>query len=318
MADEGRLRERDRLLIAEAYHLADYIGDRLWAGWREVPFAVLLVTPEYDFLIRHPRPTPEFQSLGYDSLLGSEVLVRPHDANLSLKFEAAFPAVGGLNTVVIGQPEQTGKSPALWVITALHEHFHQLQTAQPDHFAALETLDLAGGDQTGMWQLNYPFPYQDPAVKARFGTYLAALRTALQADSDPVTEKKTGDFLVARAALVETLDPPDYRYFSMQLWQEGVARYTEYRVGEMAAEADYQPLPAFAALAGFLPYAEVVKGQRQALKQELDSLDIGSWQRVVFYPVGACEALLLDRHQPGWRQHYFTDRFYLENYFTKN
>jgi len=59
----------DRVRIAEAFRLADALTERLWAGWSQAPFAVLLVTPEREFLIRHPRPTSDFQSLGDDSLL---------------------------------------------------------------------------------------------------------------------------------------------------------------------------------------------------------------------------------------------------------
>jgi len=46
----------DRTRIAEAYRLADKLGDRLWAGWSKTPFAVLLVTSDREFLIRHPAP----------------------------------------------------------------------------------------------------------------------------------------------------------------------------------------------------------------------------------------------------------------------
>ena len=50
------------------------------------------------------------------------------------------------------------------MLTVLHEHFHQLQQSQPGYFQGVEALGLSGGDQTGMWMLNYPFPYKTPAV----------------------------------------------------------------------------------------------------------------------------------------------------------
>ena len=38
--------------------------------------------------------------------------------------QATFPAVNGINTIVIGEPEQTSqKTSTRWVVTALHEHF---------------------------------------------------------------------------------------------------------------------------------------------------------------------------------------------------
>ena len=56
--------------LAETFRLAERIEDRIWPNWSKAPFAVLLVTPEYEFLIRHPKPSTDFMPLGYDS--GSE------------------------------------------------------------------------------------------------------------------------------------------------------------------------------------------------------------------------------------------------------
>lgn len=66
----------DRLRLAEAFKLAESVGNRVWKDWDKAPFAVLLVTPEYEFLIRHPAPSPDFMPLGYDSLLKSDVYYR--------------------------------------------------------------------------------------------------------------------------------------------------------------------------------------------------------------------------------------------------
>lgn len=56
----------DHIRLAEAFRLKESIGDRIWAGWSKVPFAVLLVTPDYEFLMRHPQPSADFTLLGYD------------------------------------------------------------------------------------------------------------------------------------------------------------------------------------------------------------------------------------------------------------
>src|SRR5580765_4936444 len=67
------LREVDRVRLAEAFRLGEKLGDDLWAGWTKAPFAVLLVTPDKEFLIGHPQPSKDFTSLGYDQRLKSEV-----------------------------------------------------------------------------------------------------------------------------------------------------------------------------------------------------------------------------------------------------
>src|ERR1043165_116982 len=100
-----RLREEDRVRLAEAFRLGDRVGERVWKGWGKAPFAVLLVTPEYEFLLRPPQPSDDFTRLGYDQLLKSEVYYRKRVFQPNLL--ATFPAVGGVSTIVIGQPANT-------------------------------------------------------------------------------------------------------------------------------------------------------------------------------------------------------------------
>lgn len=59
------LPEIDRIRIAEAFRLADALGNRVWPGWDQAPFAVLLITPEHEFLIRHPSPSGDFASISW-------------------------------------------------------------------------------------------------------------------------------------------------------------------------------------------------------------------------------------------------------------
>src|SRR5262245_32539196 len=68
--------ETDRTRIAEAFRLADQIGDRVWPEWSKAPFALMLVTKDHEFLIRHPQPSPDFVKLGYDDVLKSDVYYR--------------------------------------------------------------------------------------------------------------------------------------------------------------------------------------------------------------------------------------------------
>ena len=58
----------------------------------------------------------------------------------------------------------------------MHEHFHQLQWAQPEYLKAIADLGLSKGDTTGMWMLNYPFPYDNPELArvVRVSSRLAA------------------------------------------------------------------------------------------------------------------------------------------------
>src|SRR6267143_465697 len=96
---QPELSRTDRVRLAEAFRLGDFVGDQIWPGWSKAPFAVLLVTTEREFLMRHPNPSPEFISMGYDSALKSKVWVRKRV--FQKDFLATFPAVGGVSTIVV-------------------------------------------------------------------------------------------------------------------------------------------------------------------------------------------------------------------------
>ena len=310
-----QLRDDDRTRLAEAFRMAAKLGDRVWKGWSKAPFAVLLVTPEYEFLVRHPKPSKDFASAGYDSLLASEIYYRPRTVQPNLL--ATYPAVGAVSTIVIGQPENTAaKTSTRWVITLFHEHFHQMQDSQPDFYAAADALGLARGDQTGMWMLNFPFPYERMEVKEQFSMTSLALRDVLRASQGKDFRSKLSAYLAARKRFQETLAPDDYKYFSFQLWKEGVARYTEYRIAKEAA-ARYAPSKQFASLKDFTPFADDARQMLDRVMTDLETMSLDKRQRTALYPFGAAEAMLLDRVNPDWQKRYFAEKFFLDKLFTR-
>lgn len=290
----------DRVRLAEAFRLADAIGDSIWPGWTAAPFAVLLVTPEREFLVRHPRPSADFTRVGYDSLLRSDVLARPRTRAPDLL--ATFPAVGGVPTIVIGQPRATGKSSTEWVLTLLHEHFHQLQMSRSDYYARVGALELARGDSSGMWMLNYAFPYDSALVQSRFGALAAHLDSAL---STPIPDVRQSHWLaarVARAALRAGLPADDDRYLAFQMWQEGVARFTELQAARFA-DTHFTPSAAFRALPDVGPFGAAAERIEAGIHAGLRA-SLARNRRVAFYAVGAATALLLDESALEWRKEY--------------
>ncbi len=307
--------EIDRIRLAEAFRIGETLGNKIWKDWDKAPFAVLLISPENEFLIRHPQPSKDFALLGYDSLLKSNIYFRKRTQQIN--FLATFPAVGGVSTIVIGQAENTSKKTSTpWVVTVLHEHFHQLQMAQPGYFAEVERLNLARGDQTGMWMLNFPFPYTSNEVQAQFAHLSRLLMEALQTGSQTEFTTKLVAYLEARRSFQQILDPDDYRYFSFQLWQEGIARYTEYSIAREAARA-YRPSREFRALRDYTSFGQVAEDLRAEIFNDLQRARLGANGRVAFYGFGAAEGLLLDQANSRWRNRYFTDKFSTERYFGR-
>lgn len=309
------MRNEDRVRLAEAFRMADKLGERIWSGWSKAPFAVLLVTPEHEFLIRHSHPSGEFTALGYDPLLKSEVHFRKRVFAPGLL--ATFPAVGGVSTIVVGQPENTeAKSSTRWVMTLFHEHFHQMQDSQPDFYSAANALGLARGDQTGMWMLNFPFPYESLVVNQQFSLMIHALREAVRAVEGKDFHLKLAAYLGARKRFQETLTVDDYKYFSFQVWKEGVARYTEYRIAREAGR-HYRPSKEFASLKDVTPFSYEAGRTLDGIMADLENMSLEKRQRTAFYSVGAADAILLDRVNPGWKRRYFTQKFSLDGLFAR-
>jgi len=227
---------------------------------------------------------------------------------------ATFPAVGGFPTIVVGTAEQTGKSSSDWVLTLLHEHFHQWQYSLPDYYRRVDSLDLSGGDSTGMWMLTYPFPYESPGVQKAAKRLALAVSTALDA-SRGRDARALSAVIEARTALGRLLTPAENRYLEFQLWQEGVARFIEYKAASLAATGG-QPSPAFRALPDYEPYAMQTRRRRLALQRELDELDLGRDRRTSFYSLGAGLGLLLDMHRPEWKRGYETAPFQMTSYLS--
>lgn len=311
--DKPQIPDADRIRLAEAFRIGETLGNRVWKDWDKAPFAVLLVTPENEFLIRHSQPSKDFTSIGYDSLLKSNVYFRKRTQPVHLL--ATFPAVGGVSTIVIGQAENTSKKTSTpWVITVLHEHFHQWQTSQPTYYAEVNALNLSHGDESGSWMLNFAFPYKDARVKEHFSALSKLLVEALQARQKSEFSAKLAAYLQARKAFQQMLGPDDYRYFSFQVWQEGIARYTEFRIASLAAKK-HKPGKEFQALKDYTPFKEVADSILNRILVSLPTLQMESSERAVFYPFGAAEGLLLDRANPKWQGRYLTEKFYVDKYF---
>lgn len=291
-----------RALIAEALSVVERHGDAIWPGFSDAPRQIVVATPAHDVLLCPEGPAADFTGLGTDPVTGCELRVR--DLTFPERMAASFPAVDGRPTVVIGLPETLGTEPFDWTVTLVHERFHQYQSAWPQYFEQVDALDLSGGDETGMWMLNYAFPYAEPEVEAAFDAMTAALLTALEAPAISA-EQHAAAYWEAREAARHQVSESDWRYFEFQLWNEGLSRWTEGAIS-LAAGADD---PDYAAHAGH-EYQSMINSL-QALRRE----GLGALKRSAVYAIGAGEGLLLDRVRPGWRAAYFAEPMQTGSYF---
>ena len=308
----SRLEFEDRVRIAEAFNISEKHGNSIWQGLDTIPFVVLLVTNDNEFLIRHPNPSEDFSLTGYDSLLKSNVYVR--DRKFSNNLLATFPAVNGVYTVVVGQPKNTSRSSTAWVITLIHEHFHQLQMSKPDYFSGVGELDLAGDDKSGMWMLNYPFPYDDEEICNQYKVLTELAGKTLTADDEESFNENLLLFLTERENFKNMLDEKDYRYFSFQIWQEGIARYTELLTAKLLSEV-YDPGSEFIKLPDYIDFGTYYKQSYDKNLRRLETQALNVNKRTCFYTLGAAEGLILDRVNPEWRNKYFDEMFFIEKHY---
>ena len=263
-------------------------GEALWPGYGSAPFGFLLIEPGGETLLCHPAAPPGFTAAGRDEATGCDRLVRPR-STLPGNWLAAMPLFGPPSTIVMGTPSATGLALPRWRSTILHEHFHQWQNALPDYYARVAALDLSGGDESGMWMLNFAFPYADARVAGAHAAAARALAAAIAARGSPGFHARLARYLVLRRAFAAAAGARNWRYFEFQLWQEGVARWTEIAISRAWAD------PAMRADAD--SYARDILA-------DLGRPDLARAERVAVYAMGAGEAMLLEACGPGWRARY--------------
>ncbi len=264
------------------------VGEALWPGYGTAPFGFLLVERETETLLCHPAAPAGFTAAGRDPATGCARFVRPRSA-LPGNWLAAMPLFGPPSTIVMGTAEAAGLSPARWRATILHEHVHQWQAALPDYYPRVAALDLAGGDETGMWMLNFAFPYAEARVAAAAAEASRGLAAALAARRSPGFAPAVARYLALRRAFAAAAGERNWRYLEFQLWQEGVARWTE------IALARRFPDPAVRADADV---------REREVMDALQRLDPAGQQRLIAYPLGAGEAMVMEACGPEWRRHY--------------
>ena len=265
-------------------------GEALWPGFGSAPFGMLVIQRDQESLLCQPSVPPGFSFAGRDPATGCNRFVRPR-TGLPAGLLAAIPIFGPPSTIVMGTRDATGLSPMRWRSTVFHEHFHQWQAELPGYYGRVAALDLAGGDETGMWMLSFPFPYDDAAIRAAYYNAAQALADALEARRTQGFPTRVAQYVEQRRALAAAAGERNWRYLEFQLWQEGVARWTEIALGRnsddwatrMDAEAREQ---------------EVIGG--------LQHPDLERQRRLVVYELGAGEAMLLEACGTGWRSRYAT------------
>jgi hypothetical protein len=274
--------------IAQIRAYARGKGERLWPGFGAAPFGLLLIEADVETLLCQPGTPAGFAPSGRDKATGCPRQTRAR-SGLPPGLLAAMPLFGPPSTIVMGTPAATGRSEADWLRTILHEHFHQWQSAFPGYYDRVGALDLSGGDQSGMWMLNFAFPYGDAGAGEAFALSSRALTDALAARGTARFLPAFDRYLAARRAFSHGVGERNWRYLELQLWQEGVARWTEIELGRAYPDAAVRAS---------------ARDLEAATLNQLRAPDLKGQGREIAYPLGAGEAMLLQACGPAWRKAY--------------
>ncbi|MEQ9304205.1 MAG: hypothetical protein RJQ14_09840 [Marinoscillum sp.] len=281
-------------LMDIAKEVKEKLMTEFWEEWKDVPMITLLIDGQSEFLINH-NPTSDSS---FHRACGHLSRAAGFNDNLL----ATFPLIEGKPTIVMGTPEKTHKSAVGWTATLLHEHFHQLQFSKPNYFTVQKALNLDKGDQTGMWMLNYDFPYEEAAVNEQFKRLANTLLSLDQSNDKEVLELYKND----KVKLKNMLSADDYKYLNLQLWQEGYARYVE-------LELLRKWIDRFSEITqNTLTDTELIdelQANEALIINHLSSSSPKELRRIYFYALGAAEARLIARTNPAWKAQYFDQLF---------
>ena len=270
----------DLVRLDEALRLAETLGPRVWPGFSASDAPIILVRGDFEYLLNTESTAEGFVPLNGQSFRTRPVFVRAR--TLPPNLLASFPAIGR-DAVVVGTPEATRHAPATWTLVICHELFHvyQGQHGMVEKVARLEI----GPQMDPSWQLGYPFPYDDPRVIAAM--HLLGHETFLALQNP---EGDTYGACVVQDAVQNLLDvvnltapkTKNAAYLEFVVTKEGVARYFEYRLAQLAA-TNYTPGKAFEKQEGRDAFERTWRDEYAAMPNTIKHLGRVSHSRSEFY-----------------------------------
>jgi len=289
------LSETNKTLIQEFLRLSELYGPELWSNWSNYPTAILLVEDRYEFLIGHKIKPKGFKEAceideNFQTYYRKRVLPK--------RMLASFPAFSEQPVIVIGTVENTGvKNSTDWISVLFHERFHQIQFSQKDYYKKVDSIK-PNGSKDASWMLTYPFPYKDESINL----VLKIMGEKLYDAVNNKNLKSYESYKVLKAKLSSLLSKKDFFYMQFQIWQEGVARYSEIKSLEKIKNKFSSE---FKSTNGFNKNSNILDYKKKSLKKDIKSLNLIKLKRTLFYTLGYYEAEALDLFDSNWKQRYF-------------
>jgi len=310
------------LLVREALQVVRTVGDGLWPGWSRSSKATLIIDETAEYLMNYPEtdPPPGFQ-LTSRRFMGRAIYRRPRQLPSTLR--TAFP-IAGIPAAVVGSWRTDVESPNEWVVTLVEQWFRVMQL---DHGEQRKVDGLHLTDhEIPAWQLNMTFPFDDPEVgnallllgQALYDFWATGARLPREGQRDFSAETAWAALQNLRTVVRLKYGDQAYKYFQLQTWREGVARYSGIVAAREVARAeilnDYVEVRGFDKLPEHQSYAQMWEENLSSRFWLIrTSGQPGERDRTTFPAIGHGIAELLDAINPHWKERYFEPGVWLDD-----
>lgn len=308
----GELTAADVMRLTEVEQVLARFGNAIWPDWSQSP-PLLLRKGEHDYLIGHPNPPEAFERIPGASIGARPVFQRkghlvPVPAATTWEVTGmwcvAVPALHEFQQEVDQQlgPNAVNLDDAAYVRVAVHESFHVFAIAT---IGGMDELPNFGPEVDVQ---------QAASILATISDLDAGYAAEGQALHDGITAKTEEAALRAAAAFLQVrqsrrVNHPDLIAFEQTLeWTEGLARYADVSLMQLAGKPDYT---------GMIHYPNSAETWQEFLAQLSDPASIPTGLRDRYAILGAGEAFLLDRLMPNWKAKAIPGKTALEELLTE-
>lgn len=310
---------------AEVWGIVGRPDNPVWPGWDAADTPLLLYLPgRQELLINHPRPPEGFRP--YDGPLtfpGGRIAVRDGVTLVQGDGQNTAMDVAGVQTLVVADPlsnlrqnvaglledprPAAERAASLEFEQLLADPYQQLALVVHEAFHVFQHRVAPGRGANEMLLLFYPALSIENNVG--FALEASALAAAIEARDDAAFRAAAERWLAVRLERRRHLPARAIQYEDGTEFNEGLAKYTEYRLLQVLEGRT--PSPELARAQGFSGYRDL-SPRRERLVREMTRNLRGEVNvnndpygtaplRMRLYYSGMAIGVLLDRLSPGWK-----------------
>lgn len=342
------LSDEQSILLSEAFHLRESLGELVWPGWGDANIPAIVYNEEYAFLVGMQSPTDGWTKVPSMERVGGEWLPAEGSCLVSTDllpcYRSALPETGETPqafTVLVGEDWAFSLGTKEWMEISLRSQIQEdlppildkvfpygiavnfLLGSEETYIAAIlhesfhayqgiQAKDRLLSAETAI-RFESSYPWDDSTFIENWQTELKTLEMSLGAETNEEVRSAAAAFLSARAERRQEngLSANQIQYEQQREWVEGLAKYVELEILHQAyLWDDYEPIEEVERLDGFSNYQVFETRWRREVNQVSMMADDEGDGR--FYYSGMAQAYLLDQLDPDWKTEILTTDIFLD------